>query len=104
MDNWKYALIASVVTIVGMALIALLSRFKLWKVSVSIFLISGVFFYILVLVGRRSDNRGFDDGPWGAHGVLMEFFNLETIIISFGVGLFVTLLFFFSIIFSNNKK
>ncbi|EFF82507.1 hypothetical protein [Acinetobacter haemolyticus] len=104
MDNWKYALIASVVTIVGMALIALLSRFKLWKVSVSIFLISGVFFYILVLVGRRSDNRGFDDGPWGAHGLLRELINLEIILVSLGVGAFVTLLFLFSIIFSNNKK
>lgn len=37
MDNWKYALIASVVTILGIALVTLLSRFKLWKVSLSIF-------------------------------------------------------------------
>lgn len=104
MDNWDYALVASVVTVFGMALVALLSRFRLWKVSLSIFLISSISFYVLVLLGRRSDNRGFDDGPWGAHGLLRELLNLEIILISSGVGLFVTLLFFFSIIVSGNKK
>lgn len=103
MDNWKYALIASVVKVFGMALVALLSKFKLWKVSLSIFFLSSIGFCIIGVLGRRSNNRGFD-GAWGTHGVLMEFFNLETIIISFGVGLFVTLLFFFSIIFSDNKR
>ncbi|ENU91575.1 hypothetical protein F971_02667 [Acinetobacter vivianii] len=104
MDNWKYALIASVVTILGMALVALLSKFKLWKISVIIFLISSIGFYIVVLLGCRSDNRGFDDGPWGAHGLFRELLNLEIILVSSGVGLFVTLLFFFSIIFSDNKR
>lgn len=103
MDNWKYALIASVVTVFGMALVALLSRFRLWKVSLSIFLVSSIGFCILVVLGRRSDNRGFDDGPCGAHGVLMEFLNLEIIIISLGVGAFITLIFFLSILLSDNK-
>ncbi|MDO3663531.1 hypothetical protein [Acinetobacter higginsii] len=103
MDKWKYALIASVVTVFGMALVALLSRFRLWKVSLSIFLVSSIGFCILVVLGRRSDNRGFDDGPWGAHGVLMEFLNLEIIIISLGVGAFITLIFFLSILLSDNK-
>ncbi|WP_332604855.1 hypothetical protein [Acinetobacter sp. ESBL14] len=103
MDNWKYALVASVVTVLGMALLALLSRFRLWKVSLSIFLVSSIGFCILVVLGRRSDNRGFDDGPWGAHGVLMEFLNLEIIIISLGVGAFITLIFFLSILLSDNK-
>lgn len=103
MNNWKYALLASVVTVLGMALVALLSRFRLWKVSLSIFLVSSIGFCILVVLGRRSDNRGFDDGPWGAHGVLIEFLNLEIIIISLGVGAFITLIFFLSILLSNNK-
>ncbi len=33
-----------------MALAALLSRFKLWKISLSIFLISSIDFYVLVLL------------------------------------------------------
>ncbi|ENW92029.1 hypothetical protein [Acinetobacter dispersus] len=102
MDNWKYALIASVVTMFGMALVALLSRFRLWKVSLSIFLVSSIGFCIIGGLGRRSENHGFD-GSWGAHGVLMEFLNLETIIISLGVGAFITLIFFLSILLSDNR-
>ncbi|WP_043970651.1 MULTISPECIES: hypothetical protein [Acinetobacter] len=103
MDNWDYAFIASIVTVVGMSLVSILTGFRLWKVSLSIFLVSSIGFCILVVLGRRSDNRGVDDGPWGAHGVLMEFLNLEIIIISLGVGAFITLIFFLSILLSDNK-
>lgn len=65
MDNWKYALVASVVTVLGMALLALLSRFRLWKVSLSIFLVSSRGFCIIGVLGRRSNNHGFEGGDWG---------------------------------------
>ena len=38
MDNWHYAVVASIVTILGMSLISFLKLFKLWKASLSIFL------------------------------------------------------------------
>ncbi|WP_278491694.1 hypothetical protein [Acinetobacter gyllenbergii] len=104
MDNWKYALIASVVTVFGMAIIALLSRFRLWKVSLIIFLVSSIGFCIVGVLGRRSNNHGFEGGDWGAQGIWKEFINSETILVSLGVGFFATLLFIFSIIISGNKK
>ena len=102
MDNWDYAFIASIVTVVGMSLVSILIGFSLWKVTLSIFCISSIGFCIIGGLGRRSENHGFD-GSWGAHGVLMEFLNLETIIISLGVGAFITLIFFLSILLSDNK-
>ena len=101
MDNWDYAFIASIVTVVGMSLVSILIGFSLWKVTLSIFCISSIGFCIIGGFGRKSENHGFD-GPWGAHGVLMEFLNLETIIISFWVA-FITLTFFLSILLSDNK-
>ncbi|MCI3879013.1 hypothetical protein [Acinetobacter higginsii] len=103
MDKWKYALIASVVTVFGMALVALLSRFRLWKVSLSIFLVSSIGFCIIGVLGRRSNNHGFEGGDWGAQGIWKEFLNLETILVSLGVGAFITLIFFLSILLSDNK-
>ena len=102
MDNWHYAVVASIVTILGMSLVSFLKLFKLWKASLSIFFISSIGFCIIGGLGRKSENHGFD-GAWGKHGILMEFMNLEIIMVSLGVGAFITLLFFLAIVFSDNK-
>jgi hypothetical protein len=39
MDNWNYAVVASIVTILGMSLISFLKLFKLWKVKYFLFLV-----------------------------------------------------------------
>jgi uncharacterized membrane protein YhaH (DUF805 family) len=103
MDNWNYAFIASIVTVIGMSVVSILTSFKLWKVTLTIFCISSIGFCIIAGLGRRSENHGFD-GEWGAHGVLMEFLNLEMISISFAVGAFMTLIIFLCIILSGNNK
>ncbi|MGR0304110.1 hypothetical protein [Acinetobacter beijerinckii] len=102
MDNWHYAVVASIVTILGMSLVSFLKLFKLWKASLSIFFISSIGFCIIGGLGRKSENHGFD-GAWGKQGILMEFMNLEIIMVSLGVGAFITLLFFLAIVFSDNK-
>jgi hypothetical protein len=60
------------------------------------FFISSIGFCIIGGLGRKSENHGFD-GAWGKHGILMEFMNLEIIMVSLGVGAFITLLFFLAI-------
>ncbi|QER39588.1 hypothetical protein F2A31_07625 [Acinetobacter suaedae] len=102
MDNWKYALIASIVTILGMSIASMLTAFRLWKVTLTIFCISSIGFCVIGVLGRRSENNGFD-GAWGVHGVWREFLNLETVLVSLGVGTFITLLFFLAIVSSKNK-
>ena len=52
------------------------------------FLVSSIGFCILVVLRCRSNKIDFDDGPWREHGVLMKFLNLEIIIISLGLGVF----------------
>ena len=47
MDNSHYAVVASIVTILGMSLISFLKLFKLWKASLSIFFISSIGFCII---------------------------------------------------------
>jgi SNF family Na+-dependent transporter len=66
------------------------------------FFISSIGFCIIGGLGRKSENHGFD-GAGGKHGILMEFMNLEIIMVSLGVGAFITLLFFLAIVFSDNK-
>lgn len=52
------------------------------------FLVSSIGFCILVVLGCRSNKIDFDDCPWGERGVLIKFLNLEIIIISLGVDVF----------------
>jgi ABC-type Fe3+ transport system permease subunit len=100
MDNWKHIIIACVVTILVTTLASLVSGFKTLKIFLVCFVFSTLGFGIAGLYGRKSNNRGVD-GDWGAHGLWKEIFNLETVTVSIGAGLFITLIFMLVIYFDR---